>query len=598
MKKVILIISILSLSFFAFGQESEIQEQTADTVLDVTYEADTAEDQSLETADEEEDSEDLSESEDDEATENEFLETENSEDEIASTELPEESQKESTDTEKSEKEISTKSYAEEKALIASYIQANQEKICVEIKADELISQIEAKKSVIDERRKKIAAKEAEYFAQKDDETQKAADAVINAPLEIIETDPFGTQTKDSIARRKANAQKIVDNAEVEKKAHSKELWDSIKEEENVDIAELNKMYSALESSKFSTTSINGELKLEVGVFDGKKGKWKAKVSSSIMGKEDLVFEEIELTYSEVTGKKYIPVDKMSELQFEEFTNNVNKYDSFFSSDTKALFARVSYKIIRWQNASEYRFMPNVIEIVRLDGSSEKVIHKIAFVDPKVFVQIPMIEIRDAKQIAKEKAKTVNRLEREQKAKEKRLGIKLYSDPDVAAKAYNKDPVIQKGRGSVIISVMDSEDFSQPQVGIDQLHMDVTIGLGKFGFIGGDFGVLFPIQKNDFVLNGGLIGGLNVHAGRFLRPYVLVGADYEMGYTVVGKAGAGCDLILAKVFDINLGYTFNYNFGLSEFINQDVMTSIIINGGTPQVRRSYNHMFSVGIGFAW
>ncbi|MCR4742409.1 MAG: hypothetical protein K5866_06020 [Treponema sp.] len=487
---------------------------------------------------------------------------------------------------------------QKKEEINSYITENQEDLEDYLDPSELITIIESLKAEIDNHRKDVQGQIDTYFAAKDLERDSQVDQIINAPLTTVETDEFGTQTKSSIERRKIKAQEIIDATEADKKLYLDTMQAQLKNDEKDNLSGLKKIYFVLEKFNYKTTSFVDGLTIKAGPYDGKNGKWTVNIEANLLEVEGLIKETLDLTYSEVTGKKLKDLSKMKEEEVKAYKDTVNLYDSLFREDVPVLYAKLSYKLIHWQQPSEYRFIPLKIEILKIENSRQKVIKKIDLISPKLFTRFPAIEVRDQKTIAKEKEKTINILEKEQKAKERKLGVKLYSDPDVSAKTYGKDPVIQKGRGSLLISVNDFEDFNNPEFGIDHLQADLTLGLGKFGFMGADFGLLFPVSKENMVFNAGLNGGMNVKIGQILRPYILLGADYYTDYRGLAKAGIGCDFILAKVICLNVNYSYNCNMDLIQYLNKEARMEKIASGQDLDIPLSFLHNFSLGIGFAW
>ena len=487
---------------------------------------------------------------------------------------------------------------QKKAEINSYIEENREDLEDYVDPSQLIFMIESLKAQIDNHRKEIQGQIDSYCAAKDSERDSQVDQIINAPLTTVETDEFGTQTKSSLERRKNKAQEIIDATEADKKIYSDSLKTQLKDEEKENLSALKKIYFVLDKFNYKTTSFIDGLSIDIGPYDGKKGKWTASIEANLLDVDGLIKNNFDLTYSEVTGKKLKDLSKMKEEELKEYKNTVNFYDSLFEEKFPVLYAKLYYNVIHWQGPSEYRFIPKKIEIYKIENSRQKVIKKIDLLSPKVFTKFPAIAVRDEKAIAKEKEKRINLLEKEQKAREKKLGVKLYSNPDVSAKTYGKDPVIQKGRGSLIISVNDFEDFNNPEVGIDHFQADLTFGLGKFGFMGADFGLFFPIETDKMIFNAGLTGGMNVKIGQVLRPYILLGADYCTNYSGVAKAGLGCDFILAKVICLNVNYSYNCNVDLMQYLNKDARMEKISSGQDLELPLSFLHNFSLGIGFAW
>ena len=86
---------------------------------------------------------------------------------------------------------------------------------------------------------------------------------------------------------------------------------------------------------------------------------------------------------------------MTKEEREEYERNIMLYDSLFRQAVPVVYVRLKYKIRKWKEASEYRFEPEQLELVRTDTNKTIFTFGKDFLSETTFIVYPRIEIRTA-----------------------------------------------------------------------------------------------------------------------------------------------------------------------------------------------------------
>lgn len=444
--------------------------------------------------------------------------------------------------------------------------------------------VEAIKANIWDLRENVRVRAEAFNAEKDAETEKKVDEITNAPYVEGETDSSGEATRTALQRRANHCIEVRTEAENVKNDYLKQLKAEIAPAEKQYFAELDAAYKVVEAGKYVTNSFCDDVIFRVGNFNAEKGYWKATVTSAIFNHTDIINMEFDLTYEEVTGKPFKTADQLSDAEFAEFKSNVALYDYLFRTNANVIFARVYFTMYRWREASEYRFTPSKLEVVRI-GDPVKVIHKENRVMAKSFIyyDAPVYEVRSENAIAKDAQRASKIVEREQK----KAGT--YNPAYSYDGSSTNSLVEQKGRGAVAITaatVRPASDFGK--VKLDNLSAEVTFGLGKYGFIGADYGIFFPINAKDLNMEYGAVAGANCRFGKFVRPYIKGTANLNNLGNGIVKAGGGIDFTVS-LFMLNVSYDYGWYFDLNKKDDNIQLSTKPVD---------QKHKISVGLGIAF
>lgn len=439
-------------------------------------------------------------------------------------------------------------------------------------------------------REDVRIRSEAFNAEKDAETARLVDEITNAPYVEGETDSSGEPTRTALQRRSNRCDETRALAETAKSENLKTLLAEIAPAEKQLFSELSAAYRTLEAGRYVTNSFTDDVIFRVKSFNGEHGYWKVSITSGLFEHIGIMEMDFELTYEEVTGKKFIKPAQMTEIEFAEFSNNVTFYDSLFRTNANAIYARVYFTMYHWREANEYRFTPSKLEIVKA-GENPKVIHKEARVPAKAFIYYgaPVHEVRSEENIKKDAQRAAKIVEREQK----KAGT---FNPAYSYDGTNTSTLVQqKGRGAFVIApatVLPTDGSGK--VGLDELNAELCFGLGKFGFIGADFGIQVPFIKEQ-IMEFGLVGGANYKFGKYVRPYIKGTANVSTTYNAILRAGAGCDITVG-IFLFNIGYDYGWNFDYNNHLNPNVDKSVLLEDDS--VPCSTNHKITIGIGVAF
>lgn len=439
-----------------------------------------------------------------------------------------------------------------------------------VNPEEKIEAIEELKGKVRVLRDEVEEKINDYAKDVDVDCYDKIEAVRNAPYSITETDSEGRPFKAALERREKKAEEIRKEALSKKADRAKELHDSIKKTDSQAIANLKKMYSSLESQTYTSNSFTEELTVRVMDFDGETATWPLVITSTFFGYTNLFEYVIPLSYQEVTGKRYIPIDKMSDKQFKDYSENVELYDSLFRSSTDIFYITLSYKIMTWDGPSVYRFIPVKCDVVRMDKKRAKVIHSENedLLMPKEFIIYPQVEVRTYDEITKayEKVAKIKVREREEALKKTQAAGNTTSSKPKKEKKERKEKTVQRGRGGLFVNVennfMMPEGIQNTSQYYDQFSAELDFSTGKFSFFGLNCSIYTPEIESFAYWDLGMDFGFNCKIGKHFRPFIKLSGSADNGFNLIGKAGGGLDILFFKIFGLTIGYDYalSYNYG--------------------------------------
>ncbi|MCR5762237.1 MAG: porin family protein [Treponema sp.] len=353
--------------------------------------------------------------------------------------------------------------------------------------------------------------------------------------------------------------------------------------------ELEEEYAALAQKTFTTTSLSPHVTLRCDSYNEASDSWRALVYSDFFNDVKLFNGTVELPYKEFFGKRN-PFSGYRKAGKEEMrANNIMIADSLFRTAQPAVYAVVSYRIVRWKEASEYRFVPVRCEIYRTDNNT--FIAKFGKDDlaQTSFIMLPQVEVRTAAQ----------------KEKEEQLTGKQLAKQDAKIASKVEDSYIEKSRfplfdrqfkrRAIFVTVdtrLFPEDFSPfdlKLVKLNSIKLNMDFGLTNHIFVGGsmEYDYNGPHKNADYGF--GLNLGFNVTLFNFIRPYIQTGLSFITDYSLVTTFGGGVDIFFGK-FMMNLGYGYNWDY--------DINSKFKLKKERDRDNLLQYHTFSVGAGFTW
>lgn len=436
------------------------------------------------------------------------------------------------------------------------------------------------------------------------------DEVNNRELKITEKDIHGRMTQDAHLRRQneINAKRM--QADADKQFFANQKRTDIASDNAEYLYKLKNEYKKLESNTYKDNSLNGNLIVRVGNFDGQTGKWKLHITSEFFGYATLFEEEVDLTYSDITGKQHIPIDRMTVSQFDNYTSTIELYDSLFRSTVPSFYVELSYKILKWKDASEYYFMPTKLQIISLDKKNRKIttidkddmnakpfyfgenleirsteeriddINRATKIETstKKYRLQKETEIQHQKALLAEKKEYQKQILAEQKEESKYLK-ELERNTKQKSKNINANYATRNSFMLSVYTEQTTENLMQKKFQKDiSLDAEFSVSLLKYTFIGAEAEYNFLDKQ---FLAGAFLGFNGIIKNCF-RPYILGGAAYDFKQNLNAFAGGGFDVIIGGDFSLNLKYKYNWIF--------DVENNFY--------KQNEKHKIGIGVGYSW
>lgn len=353
--------------------------------------------------------------------------------------------------------------------------------------------------------------------------------------------------------------------------------------------ELEEEYAALAQKTFTTTSLSSHVTLRCDSYNELSDSWKALIYSDFFNDVKLFNGSVELPYKEFFGKRN-PFSGYKKAGKEEMrANNIMIADSLFRTAQPAVYAVVTYRIVRWKEASEYRFIPIRCEIYRTDNNTFIAKFGKEELAQTSFIMLPQVEVRTAAKKEEEQQLTGKQLEK----KDKRIASKV-SDGYIEKQhfpAFDK----QLKRRTIFVSVdtsLFSADFSPfdvKAVKLNSIKLNMDFGLTKHIFVGGTMEYDYNGPHNNADYGFGVNFGFNATLFGFIRPYIQSGFSFITDYSAVTTVGGGVDVIFGKLL-LNVGYGYNWNY--------DINSRFKFKKERERDTLMQYHTFSVGAGLTW
>jgi len=461
-----------------------------------------------------------------------------------------------------------------------------------------------------------------FNAETDADTIEKVNEVWNAEIKLVESDGEGGLNESARKRRKNSEEKIRTEAASKKFNYKSEKEAQVAVDDKKWLPKIKSAYNTLEKDTYSVTSFDDSMTVRVDNYDGGSKTWKLHVSVDMFGHVDVFEDDIYLSYEKVTGKK-VNLEKMNSYQLDAYNDDVMIYDSLFRSSTPVFYVKLSYKIMRWADASEYHFIPKKCEIIRL-GKKNKVISKVSEekLNTSNFTQYPSYEIRSIDERADDAERASSTEIKEQKLRG------TYIDPKVELAKSNKDTnnynpssnsddKKRTGRSGFFVTGgyessdifsndyfknnLNASNYEKPKSYNVEVHLNLSPARFFYtGFSGGVKKIDFGNYKNNFseeyisenkmeenVYFGKIVDGLTVNIGQHFRPFIEAGIAFyaspfnplsyqspteilDLGAApgsdkVIGlSVGGGFDIALSKHTMIIFGVDYNWMHYLRSF----------------------------------
>ena len=514
-------------------------------------------------------------------------------------------------------------FAESEAVLRDSMKKNAS-------AEERVDYIEGMKHSLYDIRETASKQISDFNRETDALTREKISEIENRPLKKVEMKE-GVITEAAQKRRNDEKQSERLQGEAKKDSYKASKDAEVEKDNQKWLPKIKSAYAKLEGSSYTLTSLEEALTVRVADYDGEIGKWKLHVSADLFGHANVFEDYIYLGYTDVTGKKTPDVSKLSDSQLEEYNEDVEIYDALFRRGTPVFYVKLYYKVLKWTSASEYHFVPQKCEIIRL-GKKSKVITKIKSnsLNPTEFVQTPAVEIRTQKEIESDSAKSTKIRTGEVKksdsykkiiAEEKKNGSLKnarssydydYSAPvstdDYGSAAQNSSSGDDEFMGRTVLyfsANFGKGDLYEKQCAESEcdepksMNFDghITLGLARYyywGFSAGigkwDYGNVYDLfeksgesdlcdsmDENSYSFR--FVNGFAAPLGKHLRPYA--------------EAGLAFFTNVYNPFDYNLTLS-DYDASLSP--GMDKVLGLTIGGGIDVIFT--NFMITGGVNYCW
>lgn len=344
--------------------------------------------------------------------------------------------------------------------------------------------------------------------------------------------------------------------------------------------ELYTRYSELEKTVFNERLNN----VSIEYYDMEAQGWKLRIKEDIYKNYRIADLSVILPYNVLSGKRFIPAAKMSDRQRTDYEYTVNTSDEELRNPENRLYAVLDYSIQRWDEASQYRFVPKKLSVFFIKDNTTSLLLETddLYEFVKTFTLYPQIEVRNQTQITADKKRNADTLKAENEAKAERQ------------EAASKTGVKQKGRRTFTVSIdsrmkdLTPSGFEFRNIELSTATGELTFGLGKFLFGGLSVGYDLDSINSTSMYEFGFSMGANVRLTSFFRPYLQMGAGLTTGNKLFAKAGAGLDFIMGH-FLITTSYNYQLRYKWKSVLDSGITI--------PSEQKSY-HTFSAGIGVSW
>jgi len=226
-----------------------------------------------------------------------------------------------------------------------------------------INIIESKKKALVEIRNSVEARSQELFAQLEKDRESEEQRIRNKIYSTVEMEN-GKPTKAAVERREKQVVKSYEDLSNKFFADCDAVAQSTMSQQNSLLAEIRADQKALATTR-TVSSMGDELKVSFGTYASSQNGWNAYLSLYSDGV--LLYKDSFIVgYEALSGKK-VP-DMATELDdavIEEYTNNVDMYNSLLTRGDPILYFEIDYTASAETDdkLSEYKFNFNKIRVI-------------------------------------------------------------------------------------------------------------------------------------------------------------------------------------------------------------------------------------------
>ena len=255
-----------------------------------------------------------------------------------------------------------------------------------------INVIESKKKALVEIRQGVENRSIELFDQMEADIKSEFERITNKSYSTVELGSDGQPTAQALTRREN--QRIAKYDELHKNFYAD--CESVKQatmpQQNALLQEIKQDQTNLTKLR-NVSSMGDELKVSFGPYEGSKNGWNAYLSLYSDG--ILVYTDtVIVSYEGVAGKKAPNMEtELNDAVIEEYTNNVDMYNSLLTRGDPILYFVLEYSVKAkdQDHPSEYDFTYKNLKVY--NTLSDKIVQNIAINKTESKVMNPKQDLR-------------------------------------------------------------------------------------------------------------------------------------------------------------------------------------------------------------
>ena len=255
-----------------------------------------------------------------------------------------------------------------------------------------INVVESKKKALIEIRQGVENRSIELYNQLEIDIKSEFERITNKSYSTVELGSDGKPTKQALTRREN--QRIAKYDELHQKfyADCESVKQATMSQQNALLQEIKQDQTNLAKIK-TVNSMGDELKVSFGPYEGSKNGWNAYLSLYSDG--ILVYTDtVIVSYEAVAGKKAPNMEtELNDAVIEEYTNNVDMYNSLLTRGDPILYFEIEYSVNAKSEdkPSEYDFTYKNLKVY--NTLSDKVVQNIAINKIEAKVMNPKQDLR-------------------------------------------------------------------------------------------------------------------------------------------------------------------------------------------------------------
>lgn len=255
-----------------------------------------------------------------------------------------------------------------------------------------INVVESKKKALVEIRQGVENRSIELYNQLETDIKSEFERITNKSYSTVELGSDGKPTEQALIRREN--QRIAKFDELHQKfyADCESVKQATMQQQNALLQEIKQDQTNLAKIK-TVNSMGDELKVSFGPYEGSKNGWNAYLSLYSDG--ILVYTDtVIVSYEAVAGKKAPNMEtELNDAVIEEYTNNVDMYNSLLTRGDPILYFVLEYSVNAKSedNPSEYDFTYKNLKVY--NTLSDKIVQNIVINKTEAKVMNPKQDLK-------------------------------------------------------------------------------------------------------------------------------------------------------------------------------------------------------------